>query len=221
MKKHRKRIVVIGLGQFGRSIARKLAETCEVVVMDMNQLVINDIADHVELALRIDARDFASLASVINRDFDEAVVSIGEIFEASILCVLHLKKLGVPIIHAKALNDDHGKILAAVGATNVIFPEHDSALRLARHIDNPNLMDFVELSDDTSVMEVAPPDSFCGKTLLELDLRRKFGVYVIAVREIIPGRTVVVPGPDFVVKDSDSLVVVGQVSALQKLQSLD
>jgi trk system potassium uptake protein TrkA len=221
MKKQRKRIVVIGLGQFGRSIARKLAETCEVVVIDMNQAIINDLADHVELALRLDARDLASLASVVNREFDEAVVSIGEIFEASILCVLHLKKIGVPIIHAKALNEDHGKILQAVGATNVIFPEQDSALRLARQIDNPNLLDFVELSDDTSVMEVAPPDSFCGKTLLELDLRRKFNVYVIAVKEIIPGRTVVIPGPDFVVKDSDSLVIVGLDSALQQLRNLE
>jgi len=221
MKKQRKRIVVIGLGQFGRSIAKKLAETSEVVVMDMNQAIINDIADHVELALRLDARDLPSLAAVVNREFDEAVVSIGESFEASILCVLHLKKIGVPIIHAKALNEDHGRILQAVGATNVVFPEHDSAVRLARQIDNPNLMDFVELSDDTSVMEVAPPDSFCGKTLLELDLRRKYNVYVIAVKEIIPGRTVVIPGPDFVVKDSDSLVIVGLDSALQKLQALE
>ncbi|PKN25596.1 MAG: TrkA family potassium uptake protein [Deltaproteobacteria bacterium HGW-Deltaproteobacteria-22] len=221
MKPKKKRVAIIGLGQFGSSLALALAPTCEVLVIDSDQSIINEIADYVEMALRMDARDFSNLSAVLNSEFDEAVVCIGGSFEASVLAVLHLKKLGIPSIHAKALNEDHGKILHAVGATNVIYPEKESAHRLSRQINNPNLLDFVELSDDTSVMEIAPPDGFCGKTLLELDLRRKFNVYVIAIKEIIPGRTVVIPGPDFVVKDSDSLVVVGEVSALQKLQNLE
>jgi len=222
MKSAKKRVVIIGLGQFGSSLALALAPTCEVLVIDQDQALVNEMADQVELALRMDAREYASLAAVVNADFDEAVVCIGGVsFEASVLCVLHLKKLGVRSIHAKAVNEDHGRILQAVGANDVIYPERETALRLARQINHPNLLDFVELSEDTSVMEIAPPSGFCGKSLLELDLRRRFGVYVIAVKEIIPGRTIVIPGPDFVVKDSDALVVVGLAGALEKLQRLE
>jgi len=222
MNNRKKRVAIIGLGLFGSSLALALAPTCEVLVIDMDQTLINEMADQVDLALRLDAREYASLATVVNSEFDEAIVCIGGVaFEASVLCVLHLRQLGVKSVHAKAINADHGRILRAVGATNVIYPERESALRLSRQINNPNLLDFVELSEDTSVMEIAPPSDFCGQTLLSLDLRRRFGVYVIAVKEIIPGRTIVIPGPDFVIKDSDSLVVVGQVSALQKLQKLE
>jgi len=221
MSNKRKRIAVIGLGLFGQSLARRLVSDFEVLVIDLSQAVVNEIAEHVHVALRADARDFPSLSAVINDEFDEAVVCIGEQFEASILCVLHLKKLGVKSIHAKAINLDHGQILEAVGATNVIYPETEAAARLARLIINPNLIDFVELSAEISVMEVAPPQSFTGKTLLALDLRRLYQVSVIAVKEAASGQTIVIPGPDFVVKAADTLVVLGRSDAVAALQKLE
>jgi len=219
MKHGKKRIAVIGLGLFGSSLARRLVQDCEVLVIDLDQAIINDIADEVHMALRADARDFANLAAVINEDFDEVVVCIGEHLEASILCVLHLQKLKVRSIHAKAINEDHGRILRTMGVHNVIFPETESAERLARLIANPNLVDFVELSDEISVMEVTPPASFLGKSLLELNLRQRFSVTVIASKDG-DGKTTLIPSMDTVVAAGMSLVVLGRtdtVAALRKL----
>lgn len=220
MKHGKKRIAVIGLGLFGSSLARRLVQDCEVLVVDLDQGIINDIADEVHMAMRADARDFANLSAVINDEFDEVVVCIGEQLEASILCVLHLQKLGVRSIHAKAINEDHGRILRTMGVHNVIFPETESAERLARLIANPNLVDFVELSDEVSVMEVTPPASFLGKSLLELNLRQRFSVTVIASKDTA-GKTTLIPSMDTVVVAGMSLVVLGRtdtVAALRKLE---
>ncbi|MBU1243077.1 TrkA family potassium uptake protein [Myxococcota bacterium] len=219
MKHKRKRIAVIGLGLFGSSLARRLVQDCEVLVIDSSQAVINEIADDVHMALRADARDYASLAAVINEEFEEVVVCIGEQLEASILCVLHLKKLGVRAVHAKAINEDHGRILKAVGATNVVFPETESAQRLARLIVNPNLIDFVELSAEISVMEVIPPVSFRGRTLMALNLRSNFQVTVIAAKDKATGQTTVIPAMDLVVGEGTSLVVLGRSDAIAALQN--
>jgi trk system potassium uptake protein len=220
MKHGKKRIAVIGLGLFGSSLARRLVRDCEVLVIDLDQGIINDIADEVHMALRADARDFDNLAAVINDEFDEVVVCIGEQLEASILCVLHLHKLGVRSIHAKAINEDHGRILRTMGVHNVIFPETESAERLARLIANPNLVDFVELSSEVAVMEVSPPRSFLGRTLLDLNLRQRFLVTVIASKDV-DGKTTVIPTMDTVVTEGMTLVVLGRPDAVAALRRIE
>lgn len=220
MSKFTKRVCVIGLGQFGRELAVNFAQHAEVLAIDVNQMLVNQIADDVHRSYALDARDYAGLASVVNKDFDEAIVSVGENMEASVLAVLHLKKIGIPRVHAKAKNKDHAQILEAVGADNIIFPERDTARRLVRQLLNPNLLDFVPISDEYSVMQIAPPQEFQGKSLMELDLRRRFGIFVIAVKELVPERTHFLPGPDFVVRDDMVLVVIGQPDALQSMSSL-
>ncbi len=186
MKREKKLICVVGLGQFGSELATELAKKCEVLALDHLEERVNAIADRVQRLLVFDARDYSSLSSVVGDGFDEAIVSLGESLEASILCTLHLKKLGIKTIRAKAISEDHAVILRSVGATETIFPERETAHRVAAQIMNPNLLDFVPLAEDFEVVDVAPPDSFHGKNLQQLSLRERFGVFVIAVRELVP-----------------------------------
>lgn len=212
------RICVVGLGQFGRHLAVELAKHCEVLAIDLQHALVDLVADDVARAVALDARDPEALREVVGPDFDAAVVAIGDNMEASILAVLHLRRIGIRRIHAKAGNRDHAEILRAVGANEIIFPERDTALRVARQFANPNLLDFIPLSEDYLVMQIAAPERFAGRTLIDLDLRRKYGVFVIAVHEHVPDRTVFLPGPELMVKPSDALVVIGRQAMLDALQ---
>ena len=218
--KKKKYICVIGLGQFGMELARELARNCEVLALDRDENLVYSIADDVQRALVIDARDYTSLKQVVTTDFDEVVVSLGESLEASILCTLHLKKIGIKMIRAKVMSEDHAAILHSLGVQEVIFPERETAWRLAAQIVNPNLLDYIPLEAGYRVMDVAPPNSFYGKTLMELELRKKYGVFVLAVKELVPERFVFLPDPTFVIKPSDVLVMIGREEHLAKLQKV-
>jgi trk system potassium uptake protein TrkA len=172
----------------------------------------------VQRALIVDVRDFHSLSSVVTSEFDEAIVSMGKSLESSILATLHLKKIGVKRIWAKATTEDHAAILKSVGASEIIFPERETARRLAAQLINPTLLDFVPLEEDYRVMDVAPPDSFYGHTLIDLDLRRRFGVFVLAIKKLVPTRFVFMPLPDFVIKPSDIMVMIGKEQDLVSLR---
>jgi trk system potassium uptake protein len=216
--KRKKYICVIGLGQFGMELARELSKTCEVLAMDVNEDLVYAIADDVQRALSVDARDYASLKQVVTPDFDEVIVSLGESLEASILCTLHLKKIGIKMIRAKVISEDHAAILHSLGVQEVIFPERETAWRLAAEIMNPNLLDYIPLEAGYRVMDVAPPNSFYGHTLMDLGLRKQYGVFVIAVKELVPQRFIFLPEPSFVVKPSDILVMIGREEELARLQ---
>jgi trk system potassium uptake protein len=217
MKMERKMICVIGLGQFGRELAIELAKHCEVLAVDSREDHVEEIADYVQRALIIDARDYASLRSVVTDEFDEAIVALGTSLESSILCTLHLQRIGIKTIRAKAMNEDHAAILKAVGAKEVIFPERETAQRIAAQIVNPNLLEFIPLAEGFRLMDVAPPDAFCGHTLQDLNIRERFGVFAIAVKELIPPNFIFLPGPTFVVKQSDILVMIGREDDLLRL----
>ena len=210
MTERKKYICVIGLGQFGSELAVALAPHAEVLAIDTDPAKVNALADRVQRALILDARDHHSLASVVTADFDEAIISLGENLEASVLATLHCQRIGVRHIRAKAISHDHADILHAVGAADVIFPERESARRVARQIQNPNLLDFLPMETEYRVMEVAPPQAFIGKSLKELRLRNAFDVLVVAIKELVPERFDFLPPPDFVIKPSDILVLVGK-----------
>lgn len=220
MAKHQ-RICVIGLGQFGRHLAIELAKECEVLAIDKNQAVVNEVGELVQRAYCLDSRDFASLSTVVGEDFDEAVVGMSENMEASILTVLHLRRLKLPHIHAKATSRDHAEILKAIGADSIVFPERETAARLATHLINRNLLDFIPLSENYMVMQITPPDWALGKTLIQLDLRKRFDIFVVAVKEHVPERTAFLPGPDFMVKDSDALLIIGKKESLERLEKAE
>ncbi|MBN2369778.1 MAG: TrkA family potassium uptake protein [Vicinamibacteria bacterium] len=218
MTRSDRRVCVIGLGHFGASLARSLARHCEVLALDSDIARVNAITEAVQRALCLDARDFGALSSVVSSDFDEAVVSIGESIEASILCTLHLKRIGVSIIRAKANSPDHAEILRAVGAEHIVAPEQETAERLALQILNPNLLDFIPLAKDYRVMDIAAPASFHGKSLVSLQMRSRFGLFVIAIKRHNGSTFVFLPGPDHVIEPADVLVTIGREEDILRMR---
>lgn len=221
MKNAIRHVCVVGLGHFGVALARALAKSCEVLALDTDISRVSEIAEDVQQALSLDARDHAALAAVVSADFDEAVVSIGESMEASILCTLHLKRIGVPVIRAKANSIDHAEILKSVGASHVIFPEQETAERLAIRMRSPNLLDFVPLAEDFRVTDIAAPAAFHGKSLASLELRGRYGVFVIAIKKENGSRFVFLPGPADLIEPRDVLVVIGREDDILKVSEED
>lgn len=220
MTTEKRQICVIGLGHFGGGLARSLARHAEVLAIDSDMERVNAIAEDVQRALCFDARDLSALSSVVTADFDEAVVSIGDSLEASILCTLHLKQIGVPMIRAKANSADHEEILTALGAEDIVFPELEAAERLALKMLNPNLLDFIPLAQDYRVMDISAPESFRGESLIDLQLRKRFGLFVIAIKKQDDGDEsfVFLPGPNYVIRPSDILVVIGREEDILRLR---
>jgi trk system potassium uptake protein TrkA len=214
------KIAIIGLGSFGIEMAKTLAEDGhEVTAIDIDRARIDQAKSCVPFAVVMNAADKESLKSMGVEDMDIVVVSIGPAMEPSILTVHYLNELGVRRIVAKALSEDHAQILEAVGATEVVYPERDMAIKTAHRLAYPNVLEYVQVSAGIHIQEISAPDGFIGKSLRELDLINRFGVQVLAVREIVPERLTYIPKADFVVKDSDILIVMGEESKLKKLNS--
>ena len=213
--------VVIGIGNFGYYTAQHLYELgSEVMVIDSNKERIQSIKDQVSRAVVADATDREVLERLGVPDVDVAVVSVGDRLDTSILITLYLKEMGVKEVVVKAVTEDHGKILEKIGASSVIFPERDSGVRLANSLSSPNVIEHLPLSEGYSILEIAASAKLVGKTLKELRLRNRFGVQVIAIKELVPDRMHMPPDPDFVIKDSDMLIVVGQDESLESLKKL-
>ncbi len=201
---------VIGLGSFGFNVAKTLhARGQRVIAIDNDRDVVQAIKDFSHKAVLADATEMETLEALELGGVDAAVVSLGQKIDASILVVLHLKELGTRAIIAKALNEDHGKILEKVGASEVIYPEKEVAIRLGHKLASRNVVDYLPFTEGYSIVELAPPREFIGKTLRELRIRNRFNVQVVAVKEVLTERVTLVPSPDFVVKDSDILVLMG------------
>lgn len=215
------KFAVIGLGSFGSNVAKTLYQRGhEVLAVDRDKGKVEAAKDYTSHAVHMDSADKENLEALGIQDMDVVIVSLGPEMEASILTVLYLHELGVKRLVAKALTEDHAKILEAVGANEVIYPEKDMAIRTALKLTSPNILECLPLSSGVSIQEIAPPEKFIGKTLKELDLRNKYGVQVIAIREIIPERTIYIPKADFMIKDSDILVVMGEEEKLEKIVKL-
>lgn len=210
---------VIGIGNFGYYLGRYLYEKGhEVMALDINRNQVQKIKDVVSEAVVADAADREALESLGISHVDSAVVCIGTRMQASILATLHLKELGIKNILAKATSEEHGRILQKVGANEIFFPEKDLAIGVASRLDNPNMLDYLPFIEGYSIVELAPPKDFVGKTLKELDLINLYGLQVLAVKEILPKGLILIPRADFMVKDSDALIVLGPDDALKKIQ---
>jgi len=212
---------VIGLGSFGYFVARFLGERgFQVVAIDKREEEVEEVKPFVEKAVIADAKNIKTLRSLGIDQMDAVVVNVGEEIDASILITLHLKELGVKRIIVKAITEDHRKILDMIGATDIVYPERDAAFKVAQSLDNPNILDYLLLAPEYSILELAPPPSFLHKTLRELDISNRYGVQVIMVKEIIPENIIIVPSADHVVKDSDILVMLGKNDNLEKLRKM-
>lgn len=215
------KFAVIGLGSFGSNIAKTLYEKGnEVLAVDEDKEKIDEVKNFVSHAVHMDAADKENLQALGIKDMDVVIVSLGPEMEASILTVLYLNEMGTKRIVAKALTEDHAKILELVGATETIYPEKDMAIKTALKLSCPNVLEYLPLISGFGIQEIAPPEKFIGKNLRELDLRNKYGIQVIAIKELIPEKTTFVPKSDFVLKDSDILVIMGKDKQLEKINAL-
>jgi trk system potassium uptake protein len=213
-----KRVVVIGLGIFGSQLARQLYESgLEVMAIDKNREVVQRMKDYCTKAVVADAAEMDTLASLGVRETDTAVISFGEDLSASTLLTLHLRELKVKTIIVKVPNEDYKRILLKVGASEAIIPEREMAIRVARGIISPNVLEYLPISDDYTICELAPPQAFIGRSLAELDLRKKHNIQVIAIRDVLADKLQLVPRAGSVIKDSDVLVVVGREDDIRKL----
>ncbi len=214
-----KRVVVVGLGIFGSQLARQLFEKgLEVIAIDKNRDVVQKIRDHSTKAVVADATDKDVLDSIgIDAD-DTVVISFGEDLSASTLLTLYLKEMKIREIIVKVPNEDYKRILLKVGASEAIIPEREMANKVARSIISPNVLEYLPISEDYTICELAPPTAFIGKSLAELDLRKKYQLQVIAIRDVLSENMQLVPRASSVIKDSDVLVIIGREDDIQKVK---
>jgi len=216
-----KRFAVIGAGSFGYYVAKALYEgKNEVIVIDHNKERIQAIEPFSTSAIVQDATNAEGLKSLGLDEVDAVILSTGANIKPSILICFNLKKLGVKRIIAKGEDDDHGEILKQLGASEIIRPGMDMAHRLAMRLTSPNILEFLPLEDEFTIIQVDPPQPFIGKSLKELDLRSRYEVYIIAIKELVTDKFVLVPHADFVVKDSDILMMLGKEQDIQKIMEL-
>ncbi len=226
-----KRFAVLGLGNFGANLARSLAEKGgEVLAVDIDEQAVMNIKDYVTQAVVANAIDKKALASLDIDKFDCVVVSLGEKVDASILVALFLKKVGIKEIIVKAISEDHAEALRNVGATTVVLPERDTAIKLADSLLTPNLIDFIPVAGGYSIVEMRPPSQCVGKTLADLRLRNRFGVHVLAVRKDAseqPGAgkratdSLEIPAGDFLVEEDHVLIILGENKDIEKFRKLE
>lgn len=204
----KKRVVVVGLGIFGISVVKELHERgVEVIAIDKAKEAVQQVRDFATKAIVADGTDKSVMDAIGLRETDTVIVSFGENLAASTLITLHLRQMKIRDIIVKAPNEEHKLILEKVGATEVIIPEKLMADKLVRSLVSPNVLDYIPLSEDYQIYEIAPPSSFRGKSILELDLRKRFNMNVIAIRDILTDSVQMVPAANFVIKDSDVLLV--------------
>lgn len=219
----RKQVCVIGLGQFGSHLARTLVRMdCEVLVIDLNEQRVEDVRDNVHRAIVGDARSYAMLSGVLSPSVDEVVICLGDAnLEPSVLCALNLKRIGIKSIRSTAANDDHAQILTAVGATETIFPERDSADRLARRVANPDIRDMFSLAGDYRIMELVAPRGTYGKSLAQLDLRARFDILILAVRPAGSDDFNFLPTADKIIQPNETLMVLGRELDLVRFEDYE
>ncbi len=214
-----KQFVIIGLGRFGSSIAKTLYSLGnDVLAIDKDEDIVQEISDSVTHAAQLDATDENALRSLGIRNFDVAVVTIGDNIQSSIMATLLVKELGVKYIIAKGHSDLHAKVLYKIGADRVILPEKDMGVRVAHNLVSASILDYIELSADYSVMEIQVLSEWAGKTLNELRLRSKYGINVMAIKR--DEEVNLSPSADDIIENNDVIVAIGSAEDLNRLEGM-
>ncbi len=211
-------IAVFGLGKFGKSVAEAFSkEGGSVLAIDKSQERIQEISDVVTYAVRADIADIDVMRQLGLGNVDASVVAVADNLEAAIMATILSKEAGVPYIIAKAQNEVHATVLKKVGADKIIFPEKEMGIRIARNLTSNNFMDIIDLSDDFSIVEVPIRQEWVGKTLKELEIRKKYGFNIVAER--INDDVNVSINPDEPLKEESMLVIIGDNKEIAKVFS--
>jgi len=211
---------MIGLGSFGYNLVKAFADSdFYIAAIDADPKHVEQVKTLVQKPMVGDATSRETLVELGVSEYDYVVVSLGDKLDTSILTCLHLKDLGAKQIIVKAAADDHVRLLEMLGVSRVIFPEREAAEQLAHTVSNLNVLRSMVVAPGISLIEIAVPSEFVGKTLADLSLPSRYGVQVVLIRQIIPEATVL-PRADFILKPSDTIVIIGENSALRKVREM-
>lgn len=225
-----KQFAVIGVGRFGSSVAKTLSQKgCQVLAIDIKESAVQDVAEFVTQAVCVDATDEKALRSVGIENVDVAVVGMGNNLEASILTTLILKEVGIKDVISKAVTEEHRKVLQRLGASKVVAPERDMGARLANSLISPEIVEHIDLSKDSSIVELIPPKEFVNKNLRDLDVRKKYNLNVIAVKRKLrvvnkegeaeeEAKINISPEPGDIIREGDLLIVVGTNAKIEEFK---
>ena len=211
--------LVIGLGEFGKSVAKTLFKNKSTVLAidsspDLIQQALNE--GFIDEAVILDATDELALKNVVKDDFDTAFVSVGDNIQASILITLHLKELGLKNIICKSVNHTQGRVLEKIGATQVVFPEESMGEKIAFSVLRPTIVEYFKFSEDYFIYEVKIPNSYVNKSLSELNLRHKYEINILAIKHS-DGKMNITPDPNMKLGKDDLLVVLARESTIGKI----
>lgn len=213
-----KQYAVLGLGSFGESVALTLENMgCDVLVMDDSYEKIQDISDKVSYAMKADISDPDALQALGGKNLDGVVVAVSENLEAGIMATMLCKEMGIPLVVAKAKNRLQGAILQRVGADRIVYPEIEMGSRVAKSLVSREFMDWIELSNDYSMVEIAVPDKWVGRTLVDINVRERLGINVVGI--IINGKIDVTLDPQKPLPEGGILIVIGANDVLEKFDS--
>ena len=213
-----KQYAVLGMGSFGESVALTLENMgCDVLVMDDSYEKIQDISDKVSYAMKADVADPDALQALGGKNLDGVVVAVSENLEAGIMATMLCKEMGIPLVVAKAKNKLQGAILKRVGADRIVYPEIEMGSRVAKSLVSREFMDWIELSNDYSMVEIAVPDKWVGRTLVDINVRERLGINVVGI--IINGKIDVTLDPQKPLPEGGILIVIGANDVLEKFDS--
>ena len=214
--KAKKTYAVFGLGRYGMAVARELAESgIEVMAVDIDQKIVNDAAAYLPLCKCADVTDAEVISRLGIGNIDTVIICMANNLEASVMAVTLCKEAGVKNVIAKCANEMHQKILLRVGADQVVFPENESGIRLAKNLLSSGFIDMISLSKDVSMVEIDVKEEWRGKNLIELNLRKKYGFNIVAIKK---GETVTVNiNPEQMLDDETTLIVIANTAKLGKL----
>ena len=213
-----KQYAVLGMGSFGESVALTLENMgCDVLVMDDSYEKIQDISDKVSYAMKADVSDPDALQALGGKNLDSVVVAVSENLEAGIMATMLCKEMGIPLVVAKAKNKLQGAILKRVGADRIVYPEIEMGSRVAKSLVSREFMDWIELSNDYSMVEIAVPDKWVGRTLVDINVRERLGINVVGI--IINGKIDVTLDPQKPLPEGGILIVIGANDVLEKFDS--
>ena len=210
-------VIVLGLGRFGMSIAKTLAENgCNVLAVDNNPDIVQIATQFVTHSVKADVTDENALKALGIGNFDVAVIATGSRLEASIMATLIAKEAGVRYIVTKAQDSKAKKVLEKIGADRVVFPEREMGIRMANSLIYGNFFEFIELSEEFGIAEILPNNDWIGKTIAYCDIRAKFGLNIVAIKHGGQGgRVEVTPSATYVFKEDDIIIVLGESNIIQ------